>query len=63
MKAFRIVKCSDPSLWYSDYIGEIFACYRMERLASGDILWTRHEKSDYGTLTNWVWAKDAEEAN
>jgi hypothetical protein len=63
MNAFRIVKCSDPSLWYADRIGEVFVCFRMERLTGGDVLWTRGDISDYGKLLNWVWAKDAEEAN
>jgi hypothetical protein len=50
-------------LWYADRVGDVFVCLRMERLTGGDILWTREDSSSYGKLLNWVWAKDAEEAN
>ena len=63
MNAFRIVQCSDPLLWYADRVGDVFVCLRMERLTGGDILWTREDSSSYRKLLNWVWAKDAEEAN
>ena len=63
MMVFRVVQCSDPSLWYADRIGDVFVCTRMERLTGGDILWTRNDTSEFGSLLNWVWAKDAEEVN
>jgi hypothetical protein len=58
-KQFRIVKCSDPSLWYNTEVGEVYPCERGERLTGGDILWTR-EDSEYGQLLNWVWAHDVQ---
>ena len=52
----KITKCSNPSYWYNQHVGEILDVVRTE-LYSG-IYWCR-EKSEWNSL-NFVEVKDAE---
>lgn len=51
----KVLKCSNPILWYNQHIGEIFDVLWIE----GNAYWTRERDGVYNA-TNWIYASDAE---
>lgn len=59
MKALRIINCSDPLMWYREFIGMEVVYLGEDNDAKGPIYWSR----DGGGYKNIILKQDAELIN